>query len=246
MHHRKMKDCALHGLSARWLSMGLAILVLGFLSACQATPPQSSSSGVLDQFALSEIRIDYSTVEEPLREAVLEAQIRRGLSSGNALENLGTALGVANQGAVRQQLEAAISANLTPHMQDALAPLFRGTRPARAVVFVESVFIRSAASLQQLTGARVTVNGQPRPDNPQVIANVIIYDQETGLGIAESGSTRRVDDGTVVIAGGGPKAPDYGPSKRLNKLAFEVAQEAALRIRQDAGDDGSSWSGSGY
>ncbi|MCB1424144.1 MAG: hypothetical protein KDJ69_17110 [Nitratireductor sp.] len=213
--------------------IALMTVMMTWLAGCQSTPAPSGSS-YLNQFQLSEITVDYSQAEEPLRVADLEAQIRRNVGGDTPLENLGTQMGLANRGEVRRQLEAGITANIVPHMRDALTPIFTGTRPLRAVVMINSVFIRSRASLQQLTGAKVTVNGERRPDNPQVIATIVLYDQETGYPFTQVGPIRKIDDGTIVIAGGGPKAPDYGPAKRLNKLAFEVAQASAEAIREDA------------
>ena len=213
------------------ITMMMAMMAL--LAGCQSTPDAIGPS-YLDQFRVSEITVDYSQAEEPLRVADLEAQIRRNVGGDTPLENLGTQMGLANRGEVRRQLEAGITANIVPHMRDALTPIFTGTRPLRAVVMINSVFIRSRASLQQLTGAKVTVNGERRPDNPQVIATIVLYDQETGYPFTQVGPIRKIDDGTIVIAGGGPKAPDYGPAKRLNKLAFEVAQASAEAIREDA------------
>lgn len=230
-----MKQSILSPFSLRAVGMisTLMTVLMLLLAGCQSTP-EAVGPSYLNQFQVSEIVVDYSQVEEPLRVADLEARIKRNVGGDTPLENLGTQMGLANRGEVRQQLEAGITANILPHMRDALAPIFTGTRPLRAVVMVNSVFIRSRASLQQLTGAKVTVNGERRPDNPQVIATIVLYDQETGYPFTQVGPIRKIDDGTIIIAGGGPKAPSYGPSERLNKLAFEVAQASAQAIREDA------------
>ena len=93
-------------------------------------------------------------------------------------------------------------------------------------------------SLQQLTGANVFINGKKRPDNPQFIAELRLYDQQTGLPLQAVGPIARIDDGSIAIVGGGPKAPQYGPSPRLNQLVFEFAQAAAKALKANAaGDD---------
>ena len=104
----------------------------------------------------------------------------------------------------------------------------------RAVVGIRSVFIRSRASLQQLTGAQVSINGDKRPDNAQFIATLALYDQATGAPINHVGPIKRIDEGGITIAGGGPKAPAYGKAGRLNQLAFEFAQGAANVLKREA------------
>ena len=48
------------------------------------------------------------------------------------------------------------------------------------------------------------------------------------------GPIKRIDDGEITIAGGGPKAPPYGKAGRLNQLAFEFAQGAANVLKREA------------
>jgi hypothetical protein len=102
------------------------------------------------------------------------------------------------------------------------------------VVTIGSVFIRSRASLQQLTGAEVFINGQKRPDNAQFVASIVVYDMATGIPVGMAGPITRTDDGAITIAGGGPKAPHYSKAARLNQLAFEFAQGAANVIQREA------------
>lgn len=221
--------------SLSWLSacgarrLALATAMSTLLAACQAPPaPQQTNS--LAQFALSEVTVNYSTLNQPLLVSELEGEISRQVSGRSTLANMGTRLGLTNQKARQEALEQAITANITPHVRDQLTPLFKGARPARAEVFVYSVFLRGRLSLQQLTGTHVIVDGVKRPDYPQLVAALRIVDVQTGQPVQEVRPITRIDDGTVMIAGGGPKAPEYGASPRLNKLAFEFAREAAFAL----------------
>lgn len=219
------------------LSFGLIVLLTSsFLSGCESVsaPPAPS---YLDTFSLGEITVSYAEVEQPLLVAELDAEISKSVSGDSALANLGTRFGAINRQPKQLALQQAISANIIPHVRDALTPLFRGTRAARAEVVIKSVFIRSRFGLQQLTGTRVFVNGEKRPDYPQLVAGLRLYDQETGLPLQEIRPITKVDDGTITIAGGGPKAPKYGPSGRLNKLAFEFARAAANALKRNAASE---------
>jgi hypothetical protein len=210
----------------------LAGAMLTLLTACQA-PSGPQGPGLFDQYALSEITVDYSRLNQPLLVSDLEGDINRSVSS-SAVDGLGTRLGLTNQEAKQQAMEKAISAHITPHMRDQLTPLFRGTRPARAEVVVYSVFIRSRLSLQQLTGAEVTIDGVRRPDTPQLVAGLRLYDVQTGQPLQEIAPITKIDDGSITIASSGPKAPEYGASPRLNKLAFDFAREAAYSLSHAA------------
>jgi hypothetical protein len=149
------------------------------------------------------------------------------------LERWEPVLALSTSKAGRAALETAIANTVKPHVRDAFTPLMRGQRPVRAVVSVRSVFIRSRASLQQLTGARVTINGQRRPDNAQFVASLALYDVATGAPVNMVGPITRTDDGAITLAGGGPKAPAYGKATRLNQLAFEFAQGAANVLKRE-------------
>lgn len=206
-----------------------AAAMLALLAACQA-PSGPQGPGLFEQYSLSEITVDYSRLNQPLLVSDLEGDINRAVSGPSALNGLGTRLGLANQEAKQQAMEKAISAHITPHVRDQLTPLFRGTRPVRAEVVVYSVFIRSRLSLQQLTGAEVTIDGVRRPDTPQIVAGLRIYDVQTGQPLQEIAPITKTDDGSITVASSGPKAPEYGASPRLNKLAFDFAREAAYAL----------------
>ncbi|WP_299868006.1 hypothetical protein [uncultured Hoeflea sp.] len=216
----------------RWVCAALALLLAGVLAGCQSSPAARGPS-YLDGLQLAQVEVDFSRAERPLLVAGLDGEISRSVS-GSDLGALGTRLGVINQQGRQTALEDAISANVKPHVRDALTPLMRGQRPVRAVVIVRSVFIRSRASLQQLTGAQVFINGQKRPDNAQFIASLALYDLATGAPINMVGPITRTDDGAITLAGGGPKAPGYGKARRLNQLAFEFAQGAANVLQREA------------
>lgn len=211
------------------LRLALAAALLSVLGACQA-PPAAQAPSFFAQFSLAEITVDYSRLDQPLLVSELEGDINRAVSGPSALDGLGTRLGLTNQEAKKAALQQAITAHITPHVRDQLTPLFKGTRPARAEVVVYSVFLRSPLSLQQLTGTQVTIDGVRRPDNPQLRAGLRIVDIQTGETLSQVPPITKIDDGTVMIVGGGPKAPDYGASKRLNKLAFEFSREAAYQL----------------
>ncbi len=225
--------------SLSWLSafgpprLALATAMLTLLAACQA-PPAPPELRLFDQYSLSEINVDYSRLNQPLLVSDLEGEINRAVSGPSALNGLGTRLGLTNQQAKQEAMQKAISAHITPHMRDQLTPLFKGTRPARAEVVVYSVFIRSRLSLQQLTGAEVTIDGVKRPDTPQIVAGLRIIDMQTGQPLQEIAPITKTDDGSITVASSGPKAPEYGASPRLNKLAFDFAREAAYALSHAA------------
>ncbi len=216
----------------RWVLIGVMAVVAGFVSGCQGTPSVQGPS-YLDELQLAQVDVDFSGADRPLLVAELDGEISQSVSGGSTLGTLGTRLGVTNQQGRQAALETAIANTVKPHVRDALTPLMRGQRPVRAVVSVRSVFIRSRASLQQLTGARVTVNGQRRPDNAQFVASLVLYDLATGAPINMVGPITRTDDGAITLAGGGPKAPAYGKATRLNQLAFEFAQGAANVLKRE-------------
>lgn len=217
--------------SRKLLAASLLALVSTALSGCE-TVPAPEQPNPLDQFRLTEVSVDFSRTDRPLLVADLDGKISQQVSN-TTLGAVGTRLGVVNQDGRQAALEQAIRANVEPHVRGAFNPMMRGSRAARAVVTIHSVFIRSRVGLQQLTGARVTVNGQRRPDNAQFAASIVIYDVETGIPVGQAGPVTRTDDGSITIAGGGPKAPPYGQSARLNQLAFEFAQGAANIIRRE-------------
>ncbi len=206
----------------------LLAAMLSLLAACQA-PPAPQIQSVLNQFSLAEITVDYSRLNQPLLVSDLEGDINRSVSS-STLDGIGTKLGLTNQAAKQTAIQQAINAHITPHVRDQLTPLFKGTRPARAEVVVYSVFIRSRLSLQQLTGAHVIIDGVARPDTPQLVAGLRIYDVQTGQPLQEIAPITKTDDGSITVALSGPKAPEYGTSPRLNKLAFDFAREAAYAL----------------
>lgn len=210
----------------------VAIVIATVVSGCQAVPVTEQPSH-LEQFQITRIDVDFSRAERPLLVAELDGEISQSVS-GSELGAVGTRLGLVNQQDRQLALEQAIRDNVTPHVRDALSQLMRGQRPARAEVSIQSVFIRSRASLQQLTGAQVFINGKKRPDNAQFIASIVVYDIETGIPVATAGPIKRIDDGALTIASSGPKAPSYGRAARLNQLAFEFAQGAANVIRREA------------
>lgn len=216
-----------------WALVGVMAMVVGFVAGCQGTTAVQGPS-YLDQLQLAQVDVDFSGADRPLLVAALDGEISQALSGGSTLGALGTRLGVVNQQGRQEALEAAISNNVKPHVRDALTPLMRGQRPVRAVVLVRSVFIRSRASLQQLTGTRVTINGKRRPDDAQFVASLELYDLATGAPINRVGPIIRTDDGSIIIAGGGPRAPAYGKATRLNQLAFEFAQGAANVLKREA------------
>jgi hypothetical protein len=220
------------------LRLALALVALSLLAACQA-PPTPQGSRLLDQFALSEITVDYSRLNQPLLVSDLEGDINRSVSS-SAIDGLGTRLGLTNQQAKQVALQQAITAHITPQVRDQLSPLFKGTQSARAEVIVYSVFIRSRLSLQQLTGAEVTIDGVRRPDTPQLVAGLRIVDLKTGQPLQEIPPITKTDDGSITLASSGPKAPEYGASPRLNKLAFDFAREAAFQLTRNTAASGLS------
>lgn len=212
------------------LRLMLCGFLLTMLAACQAAP-SSTGPAFLAQFSLSEITVDYSRLNQPLLVSDLEGDINRSVSS-SAVDGLGTRLGLTNQAAKQAAIQQAINAHIAPHLRDQLAPLFKGTRPARAEVVVYSVFIRSPLSLQQLTGAEVTIDGVRRPDTPQLVAGLRIVDVQTGQPLQEIAPITKTDDGSITVAMSGSKAPQYGASPRLNKLAFDFAREAANSLNR--------------
>lgn len=216
----------------RWGAASLVLLVAVLLAGCESVPVVEQPSH-LAQFQITQVDVDFSRAERPLLVAELDSDISQSVSGSN-LGALGTRLGVVNQHERQLALEQAISDNVKAHVRDAFTPLMRGQRPARAVVSIGSVFIRSRASLQQLTGAEVFINGQKRPDNAQFVASIVVYDMATGIPVGMAGPITRTDDGAITIAGGGPKAPPYSKAGRLNQLAFEFAQAAANVIQREA------------
>ena len=216
----------------RWVEASLVLLVAVLLAGCESVPVEQQPSH-LAQFQITQVDVDFSRAERPLLVAELDSDISQSVSGSN-LGALGTRLGVVNQHERQLALEQAISDNVKAHVRDAFTPLMRGQRPARAVVSIGSVFIRSRASLQQLTGAQVFINGQKRPDNAQFVASIVVYDMATGIPVGMAGPITRPDDGAITIAGGGPKAPPYSKAGRLNQLAFEFAQAAANVIQREA------------
>ena len=216
----------------RWVATSLLLLVAVLLAGCESVPVEQQPSH-LAQFQITQVDVDFSRAERPLLVAELDSDISQSVSGSN-LGALGTRLGVVNQHERQLALEQAISDNVKAHVRDAFTPLMRGQRPARAVVSIRSVFIRSRASLQQLTGAQVFINGQKRPDNAQFVASIVVYDMATGIPVGMAGPITRTDDGAITIAGGGPKAPPYSKAGRLNQLAFEFAQAAANVIQREA------------
>jgi hypothetical protein len=217
----------------RWAAAGIIVLLTALaLAGCESVPVEQQPSH-LEQFQITQIDVDFSRAERPLLVAELDGEISQSVS-GSSLGALGTRLGVVNQQERQLALEQAISDNVRAHVRDAFTPLMRGQRPARAVVTIGSVFIRSRASLQQLTGAEVFINGQKRPDNAQFVASIVVYDMATGIPVGMAGPITRTDDGAITIAGGGPKAPPYSKAARLNQLAFEFAQGAANVIQREA------------
>jgi hypothetical protein len=214
----------------------LLLLISGIVAGCETVSvPQAPS--YLDTFSLGEITVSYAEVDQPLLVAELDGEISKSVSGPSTLETLGTRFGAVNWQSKQLALQEAISANIKPHVRDALTPLLRGARPARAEVVIKSVFIRSRFGLQQLTGTRVFIDGVKRPDYPQLVAGLRLYDQETGLPLREIRPITRIDDGTITIAGGGPKAPSYGPSVRLNTLAFEFARAAANALKRNVASE---------
>ncbi len=207
----------------------LAAGMLSLLAACQA-PSGPQGAGLFDQYSLSEITVDYSRLNQPLLVSDLEADINRTVSGPSAISGLGTRLGLTNQQAKQEAMQKAIASHIVPQVRDQLTPLFKGTRPARAEVVVYSVFLRSRLSLQQLTGAEVTIDGVRRPDTPQLVAGLRLYDVQTGQPLQEIAPITKTDDGSITVASSGPKAPEYGASPRLNKLAFDFAREAAYAL----------------
>lgn len=191
----------------------------------------------MKEFAVTEVTVDYSKTQRPLLVAELDSQARAAAVGNSQIARIGGALGIVNQNDVQFTFEQAITANTIPHIRDALNPLFTGPRPARAIVEVQSVFIRSRFGAQQLTGAEVFINGEKRPDNPQFVGRLSIQDIETGLFLEQTKLVTVMDDGAITIVGGGPKAPDYGPAKRLNKLAFDFAQEASKELVRNPGGE---------
>ncbi|WP_420408812.1 hypothetical protein [Hoeflea sp.] len=218
--------------STRLLAACLFALFAVALSGCESVPVPEQPNP-LGQFTLTQVTVDFSRADRPLLVSDLDGEISRQVS-GSTVGAVGTRFGVVNQDGRQAALEQAIRANVEPHVRDAFNPMMRGSRTARAVVTIHSVFIRSRVGLQQLTGARVTVNGQRRPDNAQFSASIVVYDVETGIPVAMAGPITRTDDGAITIAGGGPKAPPYGQSARLNQLAFEFVQAAVNVIRREA------------
>lgn len=220
-------------LSGRLAVGALLLLTSGLLAGCETvSAPQQPS--YLDTFMLGEITVSFAEAERPLLVANLDGEISESLAGSSTLGKLGTRFGVVNRQGRQSALEEAISANIKPHVRDALTPLFKGARPARAEVVIRSVFIRSRYGLQQLTGTHVFVNGEKRPDYPQLVAGLRLYDQQTGLPLQEIRPITRIDDGSITIMGGGPKAPNYGPAPRLNQLAFDFARAAANALQRNA------------
>jgi hypothetical protein len=191
------------GAARQWGRAGLVLLVGMLLAGCESVPVEQGPTH-LDQFQIVQIDVDFSRAERPLLVAELDGEISQSVSGSN-LGAIGTRLGVVNQRDRQLALEQAISQNVKAHVRDAFTPLMRGQRPARAVVSIGSVFIRSRASLQQLTGARVFINGQKRPDNAQFVASIVIYDVATGIPVGMAGPITRTDDGASPSPAAGPR-----------------------------------------
>ena len=233
-----MNSCVKH-----YCSIVIIVLASIFIASCQSTQ-SSSVPSYLNDYRVSEITFNYSQAEEPIHVAKLEKKIRQELSGGSILESAATRFGFANQTEARAALERGINSNIQPHVSDAMGAIFTGSKSARIEVLINSVFIRDRLHLQQLTGATVIVNGKRRPDNAQLIAGIRVYDQENNFPIQEVDLINKIDDGAVTLIGGGPEAPNYGPSKTLNKLAFQFAQTAASALQQNASSNDAIISGS--
>lgn len=214
----------------------ILVLLTSLVAACQSSSGTSVAQrpSYLSQIHLAQVDVDFSGAERPLLVSDLDAEISSTVSGGSTVATLGTRLGIVNGKARQVALESAITSNVRPHVEDALSPLFTGTRPVRAVVTVKSVFIRSRMSLQQLTGTSVFINGKKRPDNAQFIAGLTLYDQSTGHPIQKVEPITRIDDGSITLLGGGPKAPRYGKSARLDQLIFDYARAAANALQRKA------------
>lgn len=223
-------------MTAFWRALGM-VFALAFLAACETTDT-TTTPAYFAEIRLAQVDVDFSRAERPLLVGDLDGQVSAQAAGGTGVGALGTRLGLVNQQARQAGLEAAVAQNVRPHIDDALRPLFTGTRPVRAVVSVRSVFVRSRLSLQQLTGTTVIVDGRQRPNNAQFSAGLTLYDLETGIPIQQIEPIMRVDDGAVAIVGGGPKAPDYGQSARLNQLIFDYAQATATALRQRSSGPG--------
>lgn len=228
--------------SARWSdrlrAIGVSVMFALGLAACQATPPegygasQQPQENYLAMFRLDRVDVDYSRAERPLLVDSLDADV--GISTATRAADF---LGLWNGRDAQMKLETAITAHVQPHIRSELGPLFTGSRPLRAVVDIRSVFIRSRASLQQLTGATVTVNGKRRPGNAQFVAGIVFYDLETGIPVQEVAPITRIDDGSITLAGGTPNAPGNSKAPRLNQLSFEFAQAVANAVKNNAGSE---------
>ncbi len=226
------------GLFARFSFITVSLGFAAFLVACQsnsidnAAPPSADS--YLNKFTIAQVDFNFEDADRPLLVDSIDREISASKTGGPVGRKISSFLGLADDRAYQRALEQAIAEAVRPHVFDALKPIFKGDRPARAVVDVRSVFIRDRMSLQQLTGARVFVNGKKMPDNAQFIAGLLLFDIQTGLPIQHVAPITKTDDGSIVIAGGPAKAPPYSKAKRLNQLSFEFAQSAANAIRRNA------------
>ncbi len=68
----------------------------------------------------------------------------------------------------------------------------------------------------------MTIDGVRRPDNPQMRAGLRIVDIQTGETLSQVPPITKIDDGTVMIVGGGAKGAG------LRRL--KAAEQARLRI----------------
>ncbi|MEJ8475149.1 hypothetical protein [Roseibium algae] len=47
----------------------------------------------------------------------------------------------------------------------------------------------------------------------------------------------RIDDGSITIAGGGPRAPSKGKATRLNQLVFDYTRAAVNALQRNASSE---------
>jgi hypothetical protein len=199
------------------------------LAGCQSTPETTYNDYA--QFRLNQIIVDFTQTERPVLVAELDSEISRKIATSGA-GAFGVRMGLVKQAEREAAYTQEIERNIKPHLRDALSPLMQGSHPVNVLVEVQSAFIRSRAGLTRLIGTEVIVNGQRRPSQEQFIANIVLIDAQTGVRFERIGPITKTDDGAVVLWEGGPKAPDYGKGKRLNKLIFEFSQEVAKRMKQ--------------
>lgn len=207
---------------------------LFLIAGCQTTPVAEAPT-FFAEYKISDIVLNFDSAREPIHDSKIEAATNKDRISGSTLTNIGNRLTGQHASNKRIALLEGIENHVRPHVGDALTPLFYGTRPARAEVMIESVFVRSGAKNFLLDGTTVIVNGVQAPESNQFIAGLVIFDQETNVPL-QFIRPLKMEDKTGSITFGQAKAPSYGVSGRLNKMAYEWSLAMADAVKSGRDD----------